>query len=499
MGISVIGGSSSAGTTRKVARFTTEGVNTFTLPSGYDATNPLYAEVTLVGAGGGAGCGFWTSTTNLGAAGGGGGGAVKKLNLALTSNLTAHVGYRGYGGKGGKTMTIAAANNSWHGGNGGATFLGNGTPKNLFINPQCLATDISYTTYILSSLIPSNAWAPAVSGNVIYSGSYNSGTYYKSQPYSVKPSTQYSFSHYAKGDANGSTCRAQIEWYNSSGTYISTSAGSFTSLSSSAWTRYSTGDTSPATAAYAILVHNRGASGSSSIYISNLMLEEGTTTASTYCDGATAGYAWSGHPAGSVTISTSDIMYVANGGGGGGGYGDYADGSTTFSMYSLGFPGATSGGGAAHAGSASTYVWGGHGGGAGTNATPHQESYYSYSVTTNSHRLDSLDNYMNKLAEYGSGTHGQGYQGGAWSSMTKDTGKPGDGLSGFGKGGYGSIIYGTPQGIEARDLTTAKLTFDAKLNSGDGGSSGFYNVSGDPYRTYGGNGGSGYIEIVYWA
>ena len=198
MGISVIGGSSSAGTTRKVARFTTEGVNTFTLPSGYDATNPLYAEVTLVGAGGGAGCGFWTSTTNMGTAGGGGGGAVKKLNLALTSNLTAHVGYRGYGGKGGKTMTIAQNNNSWHGGNGGYTFLGNGTPKNLFINPQCLETDINFSTYILSSLTPTNAQAPAVSGNVIQIGSYSSGTWYKSQPYSVKPSTAYCFSHYAK-------------------------------------------------------------------------------------------------------------------------------------------------------------------------------------------------------------------------------------------------------------------------------------------------------------
>lgn len=75
--------------------------------------------------------------------------------------------------------------------------------------------------------------------------------------YIVLPSTAYTIrSDYRAGAATARSCRTDVTWYNSVGTLISTSTGTVVSDSNSAWTTSSFTVTSPATAAFARIVHN---------------------------------------------------------------------------------------------------------------------------------------------------------------------------------------------------------------------------------------------------
>ena len=86
----------SAGKSRYVSTFTSSG--TFTLPAGYDSTNPLVCEVYIQGAGGGGGSGAFNSTQGNGAGGGGAGYCMYIPSLAVTSNTTVTIGTGGAGG-----------------------------------------------------------------------------------------------------------------------------------------------------------------------------------------------------------------------------------------------------------------------------------------------------------------------------------------------------------------------------------------------------------------
>jgi len=151
----------SSGVSQKTIEYTTPGLSTFTLPSGYGVGNPLLAEVTILGGGGSAGRGFYTDTNTFGLGGGGGAGGIVKKQLSLTANMNVYVGSGGacYG-----TNTI-------NGGNGEFSYIGTGTPKNLFINPQFLGyvgtTAGSATDPAFANTSFSLSYAPAIRGGTL--------------------------------------------------------------------------------------------------------------------------------------------------------------------------------------------------------------------------------------------------------------------------------------------------------------------------------------------
>lgn len=106
----------SGSATAKRQIFTSSG--TFVLPTGYSASNPLWARITAVGGGGGGGQGY--------ASAGGGGGAVVVKDVALTGNVPIVIGAGGVSGA-----------ESTNGGRGGDTIVGNSNsrPVNLLRNP----------------------------------------------------------------------------------------------------------------------------------------------------------------------------------------------------------------------------------------------------------------------------------------------------------------------------------------------------------------------------
>ena len=504
MGISVVGGSTgTAGKTLRVQTFTTEGANTFTLPSGYGPDNPLAVELLLVGAGGGAGAGNYQNTTDSTLAGAGGGGGVKKLNISITENMTAHVGYRGYGGRGPSTYSFGADSAMYVGGNGGYTYFGNSTPKNLFLNPQFIAhSNYTAESYVISNFdkTSNQTFDAAISGNIAYNGSWTSTSQYRrSQPYSVKPSTNYCFSIYMRTPIS-STARVEIQWFTSASVIISTETGSSISTPANTWARVSVGGTSPANAAFCTFRLRQVGTATGDCYISNAMFEEGVTTPSTYVDGATAGHSWAGHPAGSVTISNSDAMYVASGGGGGGAI---FNGSTSWSSayWNLGFPGASSGGGAmTNVSSTQSLTYGGSGGGAGGHATQKKDNYWTYSTSGASLRGDNKSPFFNTLAENGYGALGQGFSG-AGSSISPDITLPGPGIDGYGAGGQSQMwtLNGTPREMfyfESEE--TMYSIINAPSNTGNGGSVRWMRLDSTFYLCPGGNGGSGLIVVKYW-
>ena len=504
MGISVYPPASAAGKTLKVQTFTTEGANTFTLPSGYGPGNPLAVELLLVGAGGGAGTGNYQSSSDVMLPGGGGGGAVKKINASITANMTAHVGYKGYAPRGSRTYSGGATNNIYVGGNGGYTYFGNSTPKNLFLNPQLISFN-NYSTeaqvFCGFSKTSSYAFNAAIRGNIHYTGSWSSSSSFrKSQPYSVKPSTNYCFSIYMRTPTT-TTGQVIIYWYDSSNTYISATTGSSTSTPANTWTRVHAGGTSPSNAAYCVfrLLQPSGAVGDG--YISNAMFEEGATTPSTYVDGDSAGYSWTGHPAGSVTILNSDTMYVASGGGGGGASFNESS-SYASSWWYPGFPGASSGGGSMSITNITSVAAGGSGGGAGGHATIRKDNYWNYTTNTTSLRVDSKSPWWNTMAENGFGAIGQGFSS-ASQFVNIDATVPGMGIDGYGRGGYAQTTIKEQQIFDTRLVDTQAEIYpyvDAKANTGNGGNVSNFNIAAGAVTNYmlGGHGGSGLIVVKYW-
>jgi len=490
MGISVFP-APSAGVTPKVFTYTTPGVSTFTLPSGYGAGNPLRAEVTILAGGGASGRGYWDSTTDMGVAGGGGAGGIFKGELALTSNLNVQVGRGG----------ACYGNITYHGGNGELSYIGNGTPKNLFINPQMLG----YTEAIGSSLIEfpfpycggAASRAAAVRGNTIELGNLGSQSLWNGQTYSVKASTQYTFSMYQQG--NGTQARFNLLWYTEAGAVISTSNGSTFTAVNNTWNRSHVGDTSPSTAAYCTLQIQK-TSGTNTLYFSNAQLEEGVTSPTTYVDGDSSGYIWGGIKTGSATLLASEVMYVANGGGGGGGV--FGGGPSD----SRGYSGGCSGGGGIRTTSATRFMSAGNGGGLGGNANLFTNSP---TVGATQSAISPTNNYYNKFADFNFGSNGITYASGANNFY----GTPGpESSDGYGRGGFG----GNSKSDSAQSwaelyfndtnnadwLTRSKNLVNGKANTGDGGS--FMGIttnsgSGAGTQVLPGNGGSGLVIIKYWS
>lgn len=103
----------SSGLIKYTQLFTSSG--TFTLPSGYGSTNPLFVDVVIVGGGGGGGAG---ATNYYGGGGGGSGCGFYYQQIPVYANTSITIGAGGAGG------TVADANTGNNGNNGGSSFFG---------------------------------------------------------------------------------------------------------------------------------------------------------------------------------------------------------------------------------------------------------------------------------------------------------------------------------------------------------------------------------------
>lgn len=494
MGISVFP-APSGGLTQKVFTYTTPGLSTFTLPSGFGVGNPLMADVTILGGGGGAGVGFWSSTSSGGAAGGGGGGGIFNRTIPLTANMNVMVG-RGGG-------IIAPAELSQDGGNGGVSYIGNGSPKNLFINPTFGGLERSKGSSEIgvsppfTSTNPLENIPPAYFGNSAQLQNVSS-IQGKSQLYPVLPSTGYAFSLHFRTDSGNSVYRLLMNWYDSSYTFISTTTGSdFTN--STGWTQQQVGATSPSNAAY-VRLRWQFRSSDNTTYVSNAMLESGTTTASSYVDGYTTGYSWAGHPFGSVTLLNSETMYTASGGGGGKGI------NSSGGNYGVaGFAGACSGGGGINVGSSGNMHAGGAGGGLGGNAERALIVIPNGNDSTDVSYFDASFEY-NRHREFSSGTFGMDMGGGTNRFPGPSVGGPAN-SEGYGAGGTGAQFYKSSGNgylsIGETDSNAARnrlrLMISGKDNSGAGGSATNLKFSDTAITSMAGAGGSGLVIIKYWS
>jgi hypothetical protein len=102
-----------AGLVKYSQLFTSSG--TFTLPSGYSSTNPLFVDVVVVGGGGGGGAG---AQNYYGGGGGGSGCGFYYQQIPVYANTTVTIGTGGTGG------TVGSVNNGNDGTNGGSSFFG---------------------------------------------------------------------------------------------------------------------------------------------------------------------------------------------------------------------------------------------------------------------------------------------------------------------------------------------------------------------------------------
>ncbi len=498
MGISVYP-APAAGKTLKVQRFTTPGLSTFTLPAGYGASNPLTAEILLVGAGGGAGRGHYNSGGDFGVGGGGGGGGVTSLTVQLTQNMNVMVG------RGGASPNWYFYNglNFGRGENGGCSYVSNSTPVNLMINPRFRGI-FSAEPSISTPFGPGFSTKTTSYGNpgvgpteALYDGSFSSKAYTNGPTFDVIAGTNYCFSMYYYGAGGSSTLTIALTWLQSDGTFISTTTATSQTVTSGAWVRRHVSGAAPANAAYCrIAIHRTGGTGEMAIIAP--MIESGVTTPSTYVDGDTAGYRYTGSPAGSVTVSTSSTTFLASGGGGGAGlmqdrgYGVRG---------ALGLPGASGGGAGWYEGSVASQwaMFGGHGGGAGGAAEPHMHIFDSDSGSTTYQASWQRRFYetSGRLSEYGEGTFGD-YLSVISNFSQMYTGRPGPGVNGYGRGGQGSYASNT-QSYSAwmSSVPEAIGSLSGVANTGNGGSSALVYLAGTT-AVYGGAGGSGLVEIKYF-
>lgn len=105
----------------------------------------------------------------------------------------------------------------------------------------------------------------------------------------VAPSTAYILSAYARSQSNSRTVTVQIDWYNAAGTFLSSTSTTGVATSTTAWTRYSTTGTSPATAAFAraFIQFNSILNAGENHYVDAVLLERGSTL-NTYLDFASS-------------------------------------------------------------------------------------------------------------------------------------------------------------------------------------------------------------------
>jgi len=192
----------------------------------------------------------------------------------------------------------------------------NPTRTNLFPNPTLYPTTSligfsglvgsSYTTTIARNTStgyvgPTSACllmsvAGATSGFGMTMGTDNNtfGPYNRPVPVTVTPGNAYSFSAYLKvnGGSANQTFTMSVSWYDFNTNLLSTSTGTATSISNTAWTNVGIANAlAPATASYAIMKLESTASSSASVYVDGILAEQ-SSSINPYFDGYFDGYSY---------------------------------------------------------------------------------------------------------------------------------------------------------------------------------------------------------------
>jgi len=235
--------------------------------------------------------------------GGGGGGSMSGTNLGV-----AGVGGTGGGGHGGPINLLPSADQGMESGVG-SWVAESGTSAISQSSTQ--AKNGTYSLRLTSSS----------TGNVYARQSGSSPNTAYMAP--VRPSTSHTLLISVwDGETSNSQVYLEMNWYNSAGSYVSTSSKSWTAVSSQAWSEVVFTATSPATAAYAyVRVAFYGGTAGTYHYIDRVGIFEGTV--------ASTGFMYSTAPA---SIHGTDGL-GGGGGGAGGGSGTGGDGGDGIAIF----------------------------------------------------------------------------------------------------------------------------------------------------------------------
>lgn len=200
------------------------------------------------------------------------------------------------------------------------------TRTNLVLNPNF---EVNTTGWGSTNATESRDTTESYSGNA----SYKLVAIAAAQMYSgtlpnvpVSPSTQYTFSYYAKTATGTRNANAPINWFTAGGAFISQTSGATTSLNTS-WQRVTQTVTSPVNAASAVLYVNiPSAYVGLTIYADAFLFEQASSALPYFdgtCDDPYTGYtltyqAWNG----TANTSTSTTVWGLNSSGTGSALGD---------------------------------------------------------------------------------------------------------------------------------------------------------------------------------
>jgi hypothetical protein len=462
----------SSGAVSKVLKekyFRTDGTWDYPTSSAFDGE----VEVTVVAGGGGSGSALSrANVSGIAFTGGGGGGQViskEKFSVLGLGNQTVKVG-------------LGGSSFSQSGGLfGGYSSFGNDEVANFYTDPALadglvLGGNTNTATYF--DTLDNGQFHL----NITYSPSttYDGGTNPPLPPVGntfvtinttinypitgeyvrVEPSTSYKIgASYHRNSTTGVVITPSMFWYTEAGVHISTSTlTSYTTLSTTGtWDEVVSTVSSPSTAYYGRLVWVC-TSGGANFRITGVFVTKTSSGIDTVKSGYSAGYKWTGQPNSSFTVAENASLLIAQGGGGGWGVGAHATGSG--SMFNIpGQTGYTSGG--KHLWHTNTtiadtnQIFGGPGGGAGGSAIAPQlfsamagPSATSVNLLTSSYAATDNPNGAFSWWHIVRDVSVSGGKGGYGISVTNPGGSPdarfpfhhhggpGEGIDGFGIGGF---------------------------------------------------------------
>ncbi len=383
---------------------------TFILPSGYSASNPLWARVTAVGGGGGGGQGY--------ASGGGGGGAVVVRDMAITGNLPIVIGAGGVSGA-----------ESTNGGRGGDTIVGNSNarPVNLLRNPfqtnlfggwdttgwtnsssgSVVAERSNYSSttnqflrnrhFMIDDSVNFDGVFKSSYGITIYSTSGDANYTFLSDFFDTDAGVSHFYGVYTRLGQSNNTVTVTLECYDSANNLLGSGSPITFNYTTTGDNKYSSSGTTPTGTVKARLrINMRVANTNQFSQLFGAYVSTEVNCAWTYSQNSggywTGAYytsyltrlndvGFSGSAMGITDLKRHSVGIVAGGGGGGGRATDEGTGGWFQSRF--GGPGGHQGGqGSSHGNDSdgSSFIFGGDGGGAGM--APYREVFRGINIAT---------------------------------------------------------------------------------------------------------------------
>lgn len=558
MGLSVFP-APSTGAVNKVLKeqyFKADGTWTYPTSSAFNGE----VEVTVVGAGGASGgtLGRTTISGNYSFMGAGGGGQVLskcKFSVLNEGNQNVKVGlggggyyevgslFGGYSSFGVDEIANVYTDPALANG----LIYHNNSSSNEYIDTQSTGALQQNVNFAVSQTWTSgtNPPQPPV-GNTYVQVSTSTGIPVIGEYFRVEPSTEYKIGvNYHKYSQVGYVISPVVYWYDENAQFISN--GNLTSYTTPSgtgtWDEVVSTLTTPSGARYG-RIYWTSSSGGTNVRITGVFVTKSSSGITTVKSGYSSGYKWTGQPNSSFTVAENATLLVAQGGGGGWGFGAFVSGDGA--IYPIpGHAGYTSGGKPMYFANSTInaydHIIGGHGGGAGGPAIPPKlqssgTSSTAYTYTQASTGYGAVDggpfNYyrrwnMLKDVSVSGGQGGWSYHfqtptsGPTTPYPFEHHGGPGEGIDGFGVGGFASSDSGAvgsynavrtlnPVGSKQYsigkggnggygfDNTSSSYGYynDGLPNTGNGANGGMYST-GNGTNFNGARGGSG-IVIVRW-